>query len=52
MVKILKESEDRYQEGEDEVDHDFPSVESVLEHLGTTGIPPNPEWLKKVREYC
>ena len=29
-----------------------PATKKVLEHLGTTGIPPNPEWLKKVREYC
>ena len=34
---------------QDEVVWD-PATEKMLKRLGTTGIPPNKEWLKKVRK--
>ena len=40
MTEILKESEDRYQPGEDEIAETFDSADAAIKALATTEIPP------------
>ena len=40
MTEILKESEDRYQTGEDEIAETFDSADEAIKALATTDIPP------------
>ena len=39
-TEILKESEDRFQEGEDEIAETFDSADEAIKALATTDIPP------------